>query len=1121
MNRLITSVLLTLAAAIASFAYPHTYYAATSALADGRWVKLSADTTGIYEVSHEQLRKWGFSNPEKVSVYGYGGIRPTDHTFSDDYPDDLPQTASMHTSDGRLLFYAEADTRGVINRDGSLSFPRNYYDTRGYYFLTDSRSAKPISTISYVDNSKVTDWHYNINLIEREKQNPAQGGALFHGDVLQPGQSETFDFVIPSFAEGRASVSSGTFRYEAAVKTATPVRLPVTASDNLYVLASTPSSSGITTSPSRLYVAANGTLTFAPTAEKPLNNTPVTFTVTLPEDFQGTYAAIDRAYVMYPRVNDMEGLSQLHLNFKRTSTASNFSVVNASEDLEVWNVTDPTAIARFELSYNSKQRTAVGSFPYSSTTASSRFISFEPSRRQLQPRFEGTVVNQNIHAAQAPDMIIVCTEANKESAARLAAIHTSLQGLDVLTVTQDEVFNEFGSGAAHPSAVRRMAKMFYDREGSPLRFLLLYGPATWDPRSLLADHSQSLICFQTDVLEKARETGAAYCADQYFGMLADGFDPANIGYTPTQIAVGRVPVANNGDGDRSNAKTRAYLSNPPSARTYLQAVAASDNGDSEQHLLQSREGVDILVKNNPAMTVTNAAIILYPIVNAKARECAELLRRTLSSGTGLMTYCGHSGIQSLTGEELYNITLAQKYNYERWPLAMLASCDAFPLDRYANSLAEAMLFKQNGGASGVIAACRAVYLEHNKDIHNAVAHVYSTSIDGTTTGEVFARARNRVIANASTVSGSALCDNTLCYNLCGDPALPIGAPTYRIDIESVKPVKGASLSGLSTCEVKAKVVNSDGHMVTNFSGTALIDIYDAPAKRRFVMEKDSTIVCDEVLLSTLPVKVSGGRIDTRIVLPNPMHDTPYNRLVLTATDADTRLTAAGASCEYAIKPVTTTDNSGIDSSAPVVEQIYIDSPDFTDGDATAPSFTLHAVIDPSASGLARNTWWVSAASTLTLDGVTSYPHAISAISIGEDGKAHLSERIDNLSDGRHTFTLNLINNAGESSSRSLDFVVVGNVTGTTLTTDTDGGPARNSVTFGLDGNGTARRLFITDEKGATVLSKANCTMPWKWNLKDTSGKRVPDGRYHAVVLLETESAYGTTDTAEVIVLSPQ
>ena len=133
----------------------------------------------------------------------------------------------------------------------------------------------------------------------------------------------------------------------------------------------------------------------------------------------------------------------------------------------------------------------------------------------------------------------------------------------------------------------------------------------------------------------------------------------------------------------------------------------------------------------------------------------------------------------------------------------------------------------------------------------------------------------------------------------------------------------------------------------------------------------------------------------------------------------------------------------------------------------------------------------------------------------------MSERIDNLSDGRHTFTLNMINNAGESASRNLDFVVVGTPAGSVLTTDTDGGPARSSVTFSLGGSGTVRRLLITDEQGATVVSKADCHMPWKWNLTDSKGKRVPDGRYRAVALLETESAYGSTDTAEVIVLSPQ
>jgi len=48
-------------------------YASKSVLSEGRWVKVSVDKTGIYKLTYAELRKMGFSNPDKVSVHGYGG----------------------------------------------------------------------------------------------------------------------------------------------------------------------------------------------------------------------------------------------------------------------------------------------------------------------------------------------------------------------------------------------------------------------------------------------------------------------------------------------------------------------------------------------------------------------------------------------------------------------------------------------------------------------------------------------------------------------------------------------------------------------------------------------------------------------------------------------------------------------------------------------------------------------------------------------------------------------------------------------------------------------------------------------------------------------------------------
>lgn len=44
-----------------------------SVLSSGRFVKIRVSDTGVYRITQAELRKMGFSNPDKVRIYGYGG----------------------------------------------------------------------------------------------------------------------------------------------------------------------------------------------------------------------------------------------------------------------------------------------------------------------------------------------------------------------------------------------------------------------------------------------------------------------------------------------------------------------------------------------------------------------------------------------------------------------------------------------------------------------------------------------------------------------------------------------------------------------------------------------------------------------------------------------------------------------------------------------------------------------------------------------------------------------------------------------------------------------------------------------------------------------------------------
>ena len=110
-------------------------YASVSVLDTGKWVKVRVAETGVYKLTFSDLKKMGFTNPEKVSVYGYGGW-PQDEDFSTTYIDDLPEVATYRGSD-YLVFYAKGPVKWTYVLGSGFIHTNNPYSSYGYYFLTD------------------------------------------------------------------------------------------------------------------------------------------------------------------------------------------------------------------------------------------------------------------------------------------------------------------------------------------------------------------------------------------------------------------------------------------------------------------------------------------------------------------------------------------------------------------------------------------------------------------------------------------------------------------------------------------------------------------------------------------------------------------------------------------------------------------------------------------------------------------------------------------------------------------------------------------------------------------------------------------------------------------------
>lgn len=112
-------------------------YAEHSVLATGNWAKIRVNDTGVFELTDAVIKKAGFTNLNKVKIYGYGGnLQP--ESLNSTYlsnTDDLKEVEQCIVG-GKHLFYGKGPVSWA--NATATTRTRNPYSDYGYYFITQS-----------------------------------------------------------------------------------------------------------------------------------------------------------------------------------------------------------------------------------------------------------------------------------------------------------------------------------------------------------------------------------------------------------------------------------------------------------------------------------------------------------------------------------------------------------------------------------------------------------------------------------------------------------------------------------------------------------------------------------------------------------------------------------------------------------------------------------------------------------------------------------------------------------------------------------------------------------------------------------------------------------------------
>lgn len=1052
-------------------------------------------------ISNSTLRNFGFSNPEKVNVYGYGG-RVLPELLNYSMYDDLPMVASIHTSSG-IVFFGHSTVRWESDESGKYPYVHtsNPYSDNSYYFLSDREteltSSLPTADSPTASGAPLMTFLQRL-LHEQDLIAPANTGRLLLGEDFRTQNTRTFNFSLPGNTGDAlvrtvfgAKVTNGT---SSLVFSANGSQLEATSSDRI---------SGI--SSSETFLATTSSIkTVTDSGEK------LSFSIRYSNSGNLYTAALDYIEVVYPRAIDASS-GEIYF-YIAPSTPSVVNVSGAGANTIIWDVTDPSAIKTVEYTLSGSDA------KFNAPAGYREYVAFDPTKVKRTATGAGKVSCQNLHGTPAPGMLVITPEKYRSQAQKIVSLHASLDSLTVLVVTPEEIYNEFSSGVPDVTAFRKLLKMWYDRAGGDpsayTRYCLLFARPTYDNKMVTATvrsagYPRIPIWQSPDALSE----NASYSTDDYIGMLDDNIGSFNMATANIHVAVGRFPVKSVTEAENAVSKLEKYLLSPNRGAWRNNVMLIADDQDNGTHLDQAEKVVNAMRSGKYGRNLVYEKLYLdaYPLGQSGSGpvypEAKRRMFDKIAEGVSLIDYIGHASPSGWGHENLLTWTDLTSMTNTNLPFIYAATCEFLAWDADAVSGAEEMWLNPDAGVIGMICPSRKVYISVNGVLNENTGRLFfSSAADGLPRrlGDIMIEGKNKCIGET----------NKLRYGFMGDPAMRLPYPEFDIEISEINGLAPDAeetpvLKARSDVSLSGRIVDMDGNTVTGYNGSIRIQLFDAEkvietygngkdGEKRYYNDRKTRLHIGEAT-------VRDGIWISRFIMPSEIENNWSPAMIsLYACDSLGREAAGGTENLYVYG---FDENAAQDYDGPVISEFWLNSPDFSDGSSVGPSAMLHAsVSDPSGINLSEA--GIGHGMTVSLDGKKWFNDVHLYFSPDPESfeRGIISYPVSSIEPGIHTLELTVWDTANNSSTASLSFTVNSGWAPTISDLSTDVSPAVTSVVFNISVDGasgqTPCKLEVFDLMGRLVwtspeanFSENSTKISHRWNLRDSLGRRVNRGIY--------------------------
>ncbi len=1098
-------------------------YAGGSKLGTGSWHKIAVESAGVYAIGTSDVPELLGAQCSGIALFGAaGGMLSASNMAS--HPDDLvPAAIEVEDANGNGIFEAEdcilfyGEGPGVWrynNSDGLFEYTPHAYANNNYYFLTTGYSPVDstlrLQSASYTATTTATTGSYTaVALYHEESVNPVEGGPLWMAERLStamPSRSHTL--ALPAEPEG----GNATVRYGLAHLSDYAGQFTLAAGGETW---------------SNHFDAYNTYNTFCHRLTACGNEVELKLTYTPRENTAAGYLDFIEVSATVPLA--YQGGQQLLRSTQRLQEGSvgRFAGTGYAEGMRLWDVSEPEQPR--EIAVHAE---AGGGFGFAAPTDAPRTLVAFTRESAMHPTGIEAVRNQDIHGAEVPEYVIVTHRSFEAQAQRLANLHREEEGLRVLVVTQEEVFNEYSSGRPDPIAIRQMMRSLRakDSTGENPRHLLLFGKGTYDNRNLLGSNQLSTITYQygNTVLSDV----AAYPSDDVYGYLDD--NTTGVFEGELSVGIGRLPAKTVEEAEHLVDKIEGYMSKRDLAqggvrgdwrnRVTLLADDADPSTPGDTVFASDAEKMARSIQAKyPELNIDKIYADAYPQQSGASGsyypEVNNALRQRINYGTLLLNYIGHGSDKYIGTERYMEFSDIEQYtNTDRLAFFVTSTCSFGHYDLVGDICgAEAFLLADAAGV-GIVTAARPIHHSHP---FNSRACLYALD-PSNTLGQALRRTKNEVSASH-------------CIALLGDPALRLSIPAKDVVVTAingrqVSPEATDSAQVLSRVTVEGEIRDGGGTLDSTFNGTIYPIVFDRQSKSSTLANDNDSTEVEFVQQKSVLYKgrhgVSGGRFSYSFVIPKDVaYHYDYAKLSHYARSDDN---------DDATGQYSNIMFGGLDSAAgqtggyPSVK-LYIGDTNFLSGGLTNEMPTLYARLADSAginaagSGLGHDI-------TATVDG---NPYSTVILndyyepSIQDSRCGEVRYTLGKLEEGSHTLTVKCWNIFNRSASATIGFTVANDRQKQIGVFAAAPNPAHERTTLRIEHNAdTALQratVEIYDIRGARLrqLSAAgandgSCVIALPWDFRTEGGATVPSGVYMVRATLVTSTGDVLTKTAKVV-----